>query len=75
MKNSPKVLGLDISTKTIGWALFDIKTQDLLELTHVSPRPKNKDTDENKMLELRLLSIFFSILIFNPIEFNKSIIV
>ena len=41
MKNSPKVLGLDISTKTIGWALFDIKTQDLLELTHVSPRPKN----------------------------------
>ena len=24
LKNSPKVLGLDISTKTIGWALFDI---------------------------------------------------
>jgi RNase H-fold protein (predicted Holliday junction resolvase) len=37
IKNSPKVLGLDISTKTIGWALFDIKTQELLELTHVSP--------------------------------------
>ena len=59
MKNSPKVLGLDISTKTIGWALFDIKTQDLLELTHVSPRPKNKDTDENKMLELILKSEVF----------------
>ena len=59
MKNSPKVLGLDISTKTIGWALFDIKTQDLLELTHVSPRPKNKDTAENKMLELILKSEVF----------------
>ena len=59
MKNSPKVLGLDISTKTIGWALFDIKTQDLLELTHVSPRPKNKDTEENKMLELILKSEVF----------------
>ena len=32
MKNSPKVLGLDISTKTIGWALFDIKTKELLGL-------------------------------------------
>ena len=59
MKNSPKVLGLDISTKTIGWALFDIKTQELLELTHVSPRPKNKDTEENKMLELILKSEVF----------------
>ena len=31
VKNSPKVLGLDISTKTIGWALFDYSTQELLE--------------------------------------------
>jgi RNase H-fold protein (predicted Holliday junction resolvase) len=59
IKNSPKVLGLDISTKTIGWALFDIKTQELLELTHVSPRPKNKDSEENKMLELILKSEVF----------------
>ena len=64
MKNSPKVLGLDISTKTIGWALFDIKTQDLLELTHVSPRPKNKDTEENKMLELILKSEVFKTKVF-----------
>ncbi len=46
LKNSPKVLGLDISTKTIGWSLFDIQTQKLLELTHFSPvikpQPKNK---------------------------------
>ena len=27
---TPKVLGLDISTKTIGWALFDIQKQQLL---------------------------------------------
>jgi RNase H-fold protein (predicted Holliday junction resolvase) len=29
LKESPKVLGLDVSTKTIGWALFDIQTQQL----------------------------------------------
>ncbi|MDB3870657.1 hypothetical protein N9322_01755 [bacterium] len=38
----PKVLGLDISTKTIGWALFDIQSKDLLELTHFSPKIKVK---------------------------------
>ena len=31
---TPKVLGLDISTKTIGWALFDNFEQRLLELNH-----------------------------------------
>ena len=50
MKNSPKVLGLDISTKTIGWSLFDIKTQELLELTHFSPVIKPKV--DNKIQEL-----------------------
>ena len=50
IQNNPKVLGLDISTKTIGWALFDIQTKELLELTHVSPRPKIKT--ENKIEEL-----------------------
>ena len=59
MKNSPKVLGLDISTKTIGWALFDIQTEELLELTHVSPRPK-VDKDEDKLKELLLKSEIFS---------------
>jgi len=43
---TPKVLGLDISTKTIGWALFDIKTQELLELTHFSPKVKPKVDDK-----------------------------
>ena len=46
LKNSPKVLGLDISTKTIGWALFDIKNQELLELSHFSPVIKPKPEDK-----------------------------
>lgn len=58
LKNSPKVLGLDISTKTIGWALFDIQTKELLELTHVSPRPK-VDDKEDKLKELILKSEIF----------------
>jgi RNase H-fold protein (predicted Holliday junction resolvase) len=54
IKNSPKVLGLDISTKTIGVALFDIQSGDLLELTHISPKPK-VDADD-KLRELLLKS-------------------
>jgi hypothetical protein len=56
-KDSPKVLGLDVSTRTIGVALFDIQSQDLLELTHVSPVPKPKV--ENKIEELLLKSGIF----------------
>ena len=56
-KNSPKVLGLDVSTKTIGWALFDIQTKELLELTHISPVPKPKV--ENKIEELILKGHIF----------------
>jgi len=56
-KDSPKVLGLDISTKTIGWALFDIESKNLLELTHISPRPKQEG--DNKIEELILKSSIF----------------
>ena len=56
-KNSPKILGLDVSTKTIGIALFDTPTQQLLELTHVSPLPKPKS--EDKIEELILKSGIF----------------
>ncbi len=59
VKNSPKILGLDVSTRTIGWALFDMQNQELLELTHISPRPKSKDVNDNKMLELMLKSEIF----------------
>ena len=57
LKESPKVLGLDISTKTIGWALFEIKSGNLLELTHISPVPKPKE--ECKIKELLLKSEIF----------------
>ena len=57
LKESPKVLGLDVSTKTIGWALFDIQSQELLELTHISPVPKPKE--ENKIKELLLKGEIF----------------
>lgn len=49
-KKKPKILGLDISTKTIGWALFDINESKLLELTHFSP--KIKPQPEDKIEEL-----------------------
>ena len=57
LKESPKVLGLDVSTKTIGWALFDIQSQELLELTHISPIPKPKE--DNKIKELLLKGEIF----------------
>jgi len=50
LKNTPKVLGLDISTKTIGWALFNTLNKELLELSHFSPVIKPKP--ENKVEEL-----------------------
>jgi len=50
IRNTPKVLGLDVSTRTIGWALFDIQKQELLELTHISPITIDKS--ENKIQEL-----------------------
>ena len=56
-KDSPKVLGLDVSTKTIGWSLFDIENGNLLELTHISPIPKPKV--ENKIEELLLKGQIF----------------
>jgi hypothetical protein len=49
-KNKPKILGLDISTKTVGFALFDMTASKLLELTHFSP--KIKPQPEDKLEEL-----------------------
>jgi len=57
VKNNPKVLGLDVSTKTIGWALFDMISEELLELTHISPVAKL--TEDNKMKELFLKADIF----------------
>ena len=57
LKESPKILGLDVSTRTIGIALFNIENKELLELTHISPVPKPKV--ENKIEELLLKAIIF----------------
>lgn len=45
-KNTPKILGLDVSTKVIGFALFELSTSKLLELTHFSPKIKPKPEDK-----------------------------
>jgi hypothetical protein len=50
LKNSPKILGLDVSTKTIGFSLFEMKEMKLLELKHFSP--KIKPQPEDKIEEL-----------------------
>ena len=54
ISNTPKILGLDISTKTIGWALFESSSQKLLELTHFSPviKPKPEDKTEELLLKV-----------------------
>ena len=59
LKNTPKVLGLDISTKTIGWSLFEIQTQELLELTHFSPviKPKVEDKIQELLITEKYLVI------------------
>lgn len=57
--NSPKVLGLDVSTKTIGIALFDTNSEHLLELTHLSPIPKSEMS--SKIEELIIKSNLFKI--------------
>jgi hypothetical protein len=46
MLKSAKILGLDVSTKTIGFALFELSTSKLLELTHFSPKIKPKPEDK-----------------------------
>lgn len=45
IRKTPKLLGLDISTKTIGLALFEKKDMSLLELTHFSPIVKPRPDD------------------------------
>lgn len=50
LKNTPKILGLDISTKTTGFAIFDITGSELLELTHFSPKIKPEPEDKLEVL-------------------------
>ena len=57
LKNKPKILGLDISTKTIGWAIFDINGCKLLEASHFSPKIKPVPTDKIEEL-IRKADVF-----------------
>jgi hypothetical protein len=72
-ENSPKVLGLDVSTKTIGWALFDIESKNLLELTHISPVPKPKPT--NPIEELLLKSNIFREKLINYLDLGITSVI
>lgn len=56
MSKEKIILGLDVSTKTIGIALFNVQGK-LLELTHISPNIKPKP--ENKHVDMMLKSDVF----------------
>ena len=73
-KNSPKILGLDVSTKTIGIALFDTPTRQLLELTHVSPLPKPKSEDKIEELILKSGIFIQKLLEYQDLVITKVII-
>jgi hypothetical protein len=49
-KNNDLILGIDCSTKCLGIALYELKTQKLILLTHVSP--KVKITDDMSPIEV-----------------------
>jgi hypothetical protein len=73
VENNPKILALDVSTKTIGWALFDVEKKELLELTHISPKPK--PIPENKMEVLLLKSNTFKTKVENYKNMNIKYVV
>lgn len=50
LRNKPKILGLDISTKVIGWAIFDMNTSTLLEASHYSPKIRPEPEDKIEVL-------------------------
>tara|TARA_R110000824_G_scaffold137684_2_gene302261 strand:- start:1675 stop:2271 length:597 start_codon:yes stop_codon:yes gene_type:complete len=71
---TPKVLGLDISTKTIGWALFNIQTQELLELTHFSPKVKPKKEDKIEEMLIKTDQFTNKLIDYKKIGITKVII-
>jgi hypothetical protein len=74
LKNTPKVLGLDISTKTIGWSLFDIKSQELLELTHFSPVIKPKVDDKIEELLIKVVAFEEKLINYKNLGITKVVI-
>jgi len=74
LKNKPKILGLDISTKTIGWALFDMTGSKLLELTHFSPKIKPQPEDKIEELILKAEAFKKHLLGYKDIGITRVII-
>ena len=66
-KNTGRILGLDVSTKTIGIALFESDGK-LLELTHITPKIKPKP--ETKLEELFKKVDAFELLLTRYIELD-----
>ena len=73
VKREPKILGLDVSTKTIGWALFGINSKSLLELTHFSPRVSPRP--EDKIEELLKKAVAFQEKLKEVKDFNITKVV
>jgi len=74
LKNNPKILGLDISTKTIGWALFDMTNSKLLELTHFSPKIKPLPEDKIEILLKKADAFHKHLLNYKDVGITKIII-
>ena len=72
--SNPKVLGLDVSTKTIGWALFDIQKAQLLELTHFSPKIKPKLEDKIEEMLVKADQFRNKLIDYKDIGISKIII-
>ena len=66
-KNTGRILGLDVSTKTIGIALFESDGK-LLELTHITPKIKPKP--ETKLEEVFKKVDAFELLLTRYIELD-----
>lgn len=56
-KTSKRILGLDVSTTTIGVALFDWSGK-LLELTHITPKIKNKEKLSDIEVLIKKVQVF-----------------
>jgi hypothetical protein len=65
LKNTPKILALDISTTCTGLCIFNLENRDLLELSHFSPKIKESN---NKIHELLLKANLFEEKIKNYID-------
>jgi hypothetical protein len=67
------ILGLDVSTKTIGVSLFNEKGS-LLELTHISPKPKQKDISKTEELVIKAQLFYEFVVRYKSLNIDKILI-